>query len=81
MDVGALRKNLAELRIRKGWSQGDLGREASVRADTVSSIERGKHEPRPSTLRKLADALGIEVEDFFRESEAPKVLARQSRST
>lgn len=76
MDVGALRKNLPELRIRKGWSQGDLGREAGVRADTVSSLERGKHEPRPSTLRKLADALGVEVEDLFaRGAEAPKVEA------
>lgn len=72
MNIEALRKNLPELRIRKGWSQGDLGRKADVRADTVSSIERGKHEPRPSTLRKLADALGVEVEDFFREPETPK---------
>lgn len=75
MDTEALRKNLPELRIRKGWSQGDLGRKADVRADTVSSIERGKHAPRPSTLRKLADALGVEVEDFFGEHEAPKALS------
>jgi transcriptional regulator with XRE-family HTH domain len=74
VDIEALRRSLLELRIRKGWSQGDLGREAGVRADTVSSIERGRHDPRPSTLRKLADALGVEVEDLFREPEAPKVL-------
>jgi transcriptional regulator with XRE-family HTH domain len=72
VDTKALRKNLPELRIRRGLSQGDLGREAGVRADTVSSIERGKHVPRPSTLRKLADALGVEVEGLFREPEAPK---------
>ena len=75
MDTEALRKRLPELRIRKGWSQEDLGKEAGVRADTVSSIERGKHAPRPLTLRKLAEALDVEVADFFREPEAPKVLA------
>ena len=63
MDIGALRENLSELRIRKGWTQENLGKEAGVRTDTVSSIERGKHKPRPSTLRKLADALGVEVTD------------------
>ena len=72
MDAEALRKNLPELRIRRGWSQGDLGREAGVRSDTVSSIERGRHAPRPSTLRKLAEALGVEVADLFREPEVPE---------
>ena len=75
MDTEALRKNLPELRIRKGWSQEDLGRKANVRADTVSSIERGKHSPRPSTLRRLAEALDVEVADFFREPEVPKAPA------
>src|SRR3712207_8815066 len=28
------------------------------------------HEARPSTLRRLAEALDVEVEDFFREPEA-----------
>ncbi|MDQ3923304.1 MAG: hypothetical protein M3309_05180, partial [Actinomycetota bacterium] len=37
--------------------------------------ESGRHQARPSTLRKLADALGVEVEDLFREPEAPKAPA------
>ena len=65
MDTEALRKSLPELRIRRGWSQEDLGREAGVRADTVSSIERGRHSPRPSTLRKLAEVLDVEVAELF----------------
>ena len=56
-----------EIRRRKGWSQKDLAEESGVGQDTISGIESGRHEPRPSTLRKLAEALDVEVADFFRE--------------
>jgi transcriptional regulator with XRE-family HTH domain len=65
-------KVLRELRRRKGLSQKDLAGKSGVGQDTISGIEAGRHEPRPSTLRKLADALGVEVEDLFREPAAPK---------
>ena len=64
-----------EIRRRKGWSQKDLAEESGVGQDTISGIESGRHEPRPSTLRKLADALGVEVADFFREPAVPLVEA------
>ena len=72
-----------EIRRRKGWSQKDLAEESGVGQDTISGIESGRHEPRPSTLRKLADALGVEVADFFREpaiplDEAPREAGRLS---
>jgi transcriptional regulator with XRE-family HTH domain len=72
-----------EIRRRKGWSQKDLAEESGVGQDTISGIESGRHEPRPSTLRKLADALDVEVADFFREPavpliEAPKEAGRLS---
>jgi len=60
-----------EIRRRKGWSQKDLAEESGVGQDTISGIESGRHEPRPSTLRKLADALEVEVADFFREPAVP----------
>jgi transcriptional regulator with XRE-family HTH domain len=64
-----------EIRRRKGWSQKDLAEESGVGQDTISGIESGRHEPRPSTLRKLADALDVEVADFFREPAVPLVDA------
>lgn len=64
-------ERLKEERLLRGWSQRDLAREAGTTAETVSSIETGQHEPRPSTLRKLAEGLGIEVRDFFREPAVP----------
>lgn len=65
-------------RRHQGLSQKDLGGISGVNQDTISGIESGRHEPRPSTLRKLAHALGIEVADFFREPALPKVDASPS---
>ena len=61
-------RRLREERQLRGWSQRDLARETGVNTDTISGIETGQHEPRPSTLRKLAEGLGIEVRDLFMES-------------
>ena len=66
---------LREFRRQKGWSQKDLADESGVGQDTISGIERGQHEPRPSTLRKLATALDVEIADFFREPALPKAEA------
>lgn len=69
---------LREFRRQKGWSQKDLADESGVGQDTISGIERGQHEPRPSTLRKLAEALDVEVADFFREPALPKAEAPEA---
>jgi transcriptional regulator with XRE-family HTH domain len=70
-------ERLAELREQKALTLRDLEEVSGVGADAISKIENGHRKPRPSTLRKLARALGVEVEDFFREpalplAEAPK---------
>jgi transcriptional regulator with XRE-family HTH domain len=63
---------LKEYRRQKGLSQKDLADASGVGQDTISGIESGRHEPRPSTLRKLAEALDVQVADFFREPALPK---------
>ena len=64
-------RKLREERQLRGWSQRDLARETGVNPDTISGIETEQHEPRPSTLRKLAEGLGLEVRDFFAEPTVP----------
>ncbi len=66
--MDAIGERLKEERLRNGWSQKDLAQESKTNVDTISGIETGQHEPRPSTLRKLAKALDIEVRDLFEES-------------
>jgi transcriptional regulator with XRE-family HTH domain len=60
-------ESVRRLRRERGLSQQELADKAGIGQDSISAIETGKHEPHPRTLRKLANALGVEVADFFRE--------------
>ncbi len=71
-------ERLAELRERRALTLRELSAMSGVAADTINQIELGHRKPRPSTLRKLANALGVKAADFFGEPEAPKVEAPES---
>jgi len=62
-------EKLRLIRLQRGLSQRDL----PVGHDTVSALESGHRKPHPSTLRKLAQALDVEVSNFFDE---PAVTTR-----
>jgi transcriptional regulator with XRE-family HTH domain len=65
-------RELREIRLRRGLSQADLSAMTGVAEFTISEIESGKRaNPRPSTLRKLAQGLGVEVTDLYGESGSP----------
>jgi transcriptional regulator with XRE-family HTH domain len=53
-----------DIRLKRGLSQADLGRRAGITEYTISEIEAGKRTPRPSTLRKLAKGLDVDVAAF-----------------
>src|SRR5215212_10798926 len=79
-------ERLAELREQKALTLRDLEEASGVGADAISKIENGHRKPRPSTLRKLARALGVGVEDLFREpavplAEAPREAGQTQAST
>ena len=46
-------------RLRLGWTLEELSHRADVNASHLAGIERGKHQPRTATLRKILAALGI----------------------
>lgn len=64
---------LRRLRRLKGWSLRDLAREAGAGVDTVLDLEHRARRPRPSTMRKIAAALGVDIAevDEFREDDVP----------
>lgn len=62
---------LAELRERRALTLRELAEISGVAADTINQIELGHRKARPSTLRKLAKALDIGVEDFYAEPALP----------
>ena len=57
---------LAAWRMAAGLSQVALSEKAGVRAATISEIEAGRIDPRVSTVKALAEALGVEIGDVVR---------------
>ncbi len=50
---------LRDLRVASGMSRLQLARRAGISRSFLSELESGKHEAGPSTVRKLAEALGV----------------------
>jgi transcriptional regulator with XRE-family HTH domain len=69
---------LVKIRRSKGLSQRALARVADMSPSSIYEIETGRRKPNPSTLRKLAAALGVEVVDLLEEEERPKAAAPKS---
>ena len=57
--------NIAENRKSKGLSQLDVCAIISMEKSNLSSIENGRQNPATLTLKKIADAIGVEVKVFF----------------
>jgi transcriptional regulator with XRE-family HTH domain len=58
--------NVRELRTLNALTQEELADKAGITATALSRIERNEAEPRPSTLRKLAGALGVEPRELIK---------------
>lgn len=52
--------NLKRARLRRAMSQRNLAEASGVSQKSITDIENGKREPYPSTVRKLATALGVD---------------------
>ena len=59
-------------------SQQDLAEQSGRSLDAVSAIERGKSLPNYETLERLANALGVDPQDFF-DSGEPNASALRTR--
>jgi transcriptional regulator with XRE-family HTH domain len=54
-------------RVRRAMTQTQLAEKAGVGINTIVRIERNQTEPRPPTIRKLADALGVDPSELVDE--------------
>jgi transcriptional regulator with XRE-family HTH domain len=65
-DMVVLSERLKTERRKAGLTQEELAKRAGVGVATIARLEGQEiDEPRVSTLRKLADALEIQVKDLF----------------
>lgn len=58
-------RRLFQLMTDKDWSQSELGRQADVGRDAISTYVNGKTFPTPRNLRRLAKALGVSEEELL----------------
>ena len=60
---------LKRLRRERAMSLRDLGERSGVAYDTINRLELGKQEAQPRTIRKLAEALGVEPTELMKGEE------------
>ena len=60
-----IQNRLAELRQKRGISAAALARQVDVRRQTIYAIEAGNYVPNTLVSLRLAQALGVKVEDLF----------------
>jgi putative transcriptional regulator len=62
-------KNLVrELRMEKGWSQGELAQHLDVARQSVNAIETGKYDPSLPLAFRIARLFDKRIEEIFDDS-------------
>ncbi|MCP5384183.1 MAG: helix-turn-helix transcriptional regulator [Sphingomonadaceae bacterium] len=60
--------NIRRLRLERGFTQEQLAHECELDLTYIGGIERGRRNPSVKVLGKLAAALGVYPETFFKPS-------------
>lgn len=63
----AFGQRLRELREQKGLSQEALAHDAGLDRTYISGVERGKRNISLENIERLAVALGVKIERFFKD--------------
>jgi transcriptional regulator with XRE-family HTH domain len=62
-------QRLRQLRVEKALSLRALAQRSGVAFDTINKLELGHRPARLVTIRKLAEALGVEPKELMKEEE------------
>ena len=66
-EISIITKNIKKYRTKLGISQDKLSKLAGITLNTITKIESGATpDPRIETVKKIADALGVSIEDLMR---------------
>jgi transcriptional regulator with XRE-family HTH domain len=61
-------KKLQDARLAKFWSRDELAKASGLHRDHIGRLERGyEGESRPPTVRRLAEALGVDPRDLLED--------------
>ena len=67
---------LCQLRKKAGLSRAQLGEKVGLSGKTVSEWEKSHAQPGLDIVRKLADTLGVSVDDLFRPASSEKQITK-----
>ena len=62
--------NLADFRKKAGYNQAELGGLVGVSRQTISLIERGDYNPSVTVALTIAQVLGVDINEIFRQEES-----------
>ena len=66
-EISIITKNIKKCRTKLGISQDKLSKLAGITLHTITKIESGATpDPRIETVKKIADALGVSIDDLMR---------------
>jgi transcriptional regulator with XRE-family HTH domain len=75
-----LRARIRALRAARGLTQEQLCERADLSLDAISRIEGGSRAPTLDTLKRIADGLGVPLEDLIRSDPPPKAATPEALS-
>jgi transcriptional regulator with XRE-family HTH domain len=62
-------QRLRQLRVERALTLRALGERSGLAYDTINKLELGRRPARLSTIRKLAEALGVEPRELMKREE------------
>lgn len=60
-----MKNRLRVIRAERNWSQGELAEKLGVSRQTINAIETGKYDPSLPLAFKIAQLVGLKIEDLF----------------
>ena len=61
----AVAARIKQERASRGWRQQDLADQTGIARPNIARLEGGKRMPKLSTLQKIAEAMGLRMEDLM----------------
>ena len=73
MDINAqlyyIINKIKEIRVKNGVSQMELSLRSNLSQSFIANLEKGKKQPSVLTLLRIANALNVNSQDFFPETQ------------
>ena len=80
MDIKYIGRNIARLRVSRGLSQGNLGKEIGLTPSAISNIENATSYPSIDTLIRFANYFGVTIDFLLTDKDVKQLEELQLKS-